>query len=450
MLNEENYMKQVIRNIKIKDLYLWSENPREPMDASLTDVEVIRRAVEDKNNKWNLPKIVRDMGDHYDFSELPTVVEINGKFIVFDGNRRIAVLKYLQNKKIYQSFGGGLFLENESKDLLALHEIPCNVCDRFIALDNIERKHISNSSWGTLERDYFLHIHKREAKSLFLQFEQLTEFISRHPKLNQRFVKEEVLTENNLKEIGIWIKDGKLFSSNSDEKISLIFNELILAIEDGTIKTRTNDKQGTFRLSRLGGLKDVLEKKSNNLEINPFDTQKAHEKNKNIFIKDNDSKSDNPFVTRKTPRNKVVHDILFGEKLSLRAGSVNNLYSILDDIYNKNKNDKNILPIIGISLRLIMEIAGREYFKKNQDEQKANQDVVFRSFMEVIKKDKVLEKSQQNSLSLDIAETLTIGKFEALIGKYAHANIEYDKTHILSCSRMIGKILTHYFAKGVV
>ena len=50
MLNEENYMKQVIRNIKIKDLYLWTENPREPMDASLTDVEVIRRAVEDKNS----------------------------------------------------------------------------------------------------------------------------------------------------------------------------------------------------------------------------------------------------------------------------------------------------------------------------------------------------------------------------------------------------------------
>ena len=43
-------MKQVIRNIKIKDLYLWTENPREPMDASLTDAEVIRRAVEDKNS----------------------------------------------------------------------------------------------------------------------------------------------------------------------------------------------------------------------------------------------------------------------------------------------------------------------------------------------------------------------------------------------------------------
>ena len=151
--------KQEIKEIEIKNLYLWSENPRDPINTECTDYEIIKQAIEDKNSKWNLQKMLREMGNYYDFSELPTVVKINGKCVVYDGNRRLAILKYLQNQKLYSSFGGGLFFKLEPKELRELKKIPCNICDKEIALTNIERKHINNGSWGAIERDYFFHIH---------------------------------------------------------------------------------------------------------------------------------------------------------------------------------------------------------------------------------------------------------------------------------------------------
>jgi hypothetical protein len=90
-------IEQKIQNIKISELNLWTENPREPIDINSTDFDIISRAVNDQKNKWDLQGLINKMGKFYDFSELPTIVEINKKYIVYDGNRRIAVLKYLQN-----------------------------------------------------------------------------------------------------------------------------------------------------------------------------------------------------------------------------------------------------------------------------------------------------------------------------------------------------------------
>ena len=145
--------KQEIKNIKVSELKLWSENPRDPIDPKSTDFDIIKRAIDENPGDWNLDKMVKEMGSHYDFSEIPTVVYLEGAPVVFDGNRRVAVLKYLQNKALYCSLTGKLFqTTNASKELLELKEIPCNVCDKDTALTNIERKHVSNGSWGTPQR----------------------------------------------------------------------------------------------------------------------------------------------------------------------------------------------------------------------------------------------------------------------------------------------------------
>lgn len=67
-------MEQEIRTIKVRDLVLWSENPRDPIGSAVSAAEVIKRAVEDPKSKWNLKKLAREMGDYYDYSELPIVV----------------------------------------------------------------------------------------------------------------------------------------------------------------------------------------------------------------------------------------------------------------------------------------------------------------------------------------------------------------------------------------
>jgi len=86
-------MDQEVKLIRIKDLVLWTENPRDPIDENAVDQDIVDRAIDDGLQKWSLAKLANEMGDYYDFSELPTVVYHNEKPVVYDGNRRIVLGK---------------------------------------------------------------------------------------------------------------------------------------------------------------------------------------------------------------------------------------------------------------------------------------------------------------------------------------------------------------------
>lgn len=66
-------MEQEIKYINIKDLVLWTENPRDPIDKDASDQDIVNRAFKDSLKKWTLEKLIEEMGEHYDFSELPRV-----------------------------------------------------------------------------------------------------------------------------------------------------------------------------------------------------------------------------------------------------------------------------------------------------------------------------------------------------------------------------------------
>ncbi len=86
-------MSQEIKEILLADLVLWTENPRDPIDARAADQDVVNRAIADSGSKWNLAKLAKEMGGYYDYSELPTVVYHGSKPIVYDGNRRMVLGK---------------------------------------------------------------------------------------------------------------------------------------------------------------------------------------------------------------------------------------------------------------------------------------------------------------------------------------------------------------------
>lgn len=86
-------MGQEVTPLKLEDLVLWTENPRDPIDAAATDQDIVDRALKDKRSKWKLPKLAKEMGNHYDYSELPTVVYHGKKPVVYDGNRRIFLVR---------------------------------------------------------------------------------------------------------------------------------------------------------------------------------------------------------------------------------------------------------------------------------------------------------------------------------------------------------------------
>lgn len=236
-------VKQEIKTIQVSDLHLWSENPRDPIESDIGDFEIIKRVVKDNNKKWNMSKLIKDMGSYYDFSELPTVVLKNNKYFVYDGNRRIAILKYLQNPTWSYKIESKLFPSSEPEDLKNLLKIPCNICNEETALKNIERKHVTNGSWGQLERDYFEHNFKKKGKSLFLKFEEATGLISKNPELNENIMKNNILTETKLKEVGFsFDKNDNLISVYNEEVANSILNKIAELKINGVISSRGDGK----------------------------------------------------------------------------------------------------------------------------------------------------------------------------------------------------------------
>lgn len=226
-------MDQEVKYINIKELVLWTENPRDPIDENATDQDIVDRAVNDSSNKWTLDKLAKEMGEYYDFSELPTMVYHGTKPVVYDGNRRIILGKIKHNLVTVPSK-----MSVEIPDFP--EEIPCNVCVKEIALKNVYRKHSDSGSWQPLERDIFLHKFMKEDKSPFLILEEATNIISNNPHLNQRFVKEEVFREDILESMGFSVESGELHSVHNDKEGYSILSDVSQKVENKKISTRKN------------------------------------------------------------------------------------------------------------------------------------------------------------------------------------------------------------------
>lgn len=428
-------MKQKIQEIEISKLNLWSENPRDRIDLNSSDFDIIKRAIEDPFSKWDLKKFVAKMGEYYDYSELPTVVKEHGKYIVYDGNRRLAVLKCLQDKEKYSQFFGKLFPEYEPELLRKQTKIPCNICDKETALINIERKHVDNSSWGAIERDYFSYNFRGKEKTFFQIIDEQTGFITNNTVLNKRFVKEEVLTKKNLEEIGFFIKNGILKSNYTEDQAVDIFLSIHNLIADKLITTRDSRKE----------LKKPL--------LNKFPKLSAIVNSKRVknSLIDVDVVNNQKIIEIKTKKTKITknNDLIFGRDLILVEGIVNDLYCSIDFIDKKTKNSSNpdsALLFIGASLRLILDIAGRIHYRSIGDVNIAEKDVVYTEFLKKAKKELLKEKENFISLTGDWLSDEK-SKLDGLLGKYAHGSIVPDRSDILRMSYIVADILEFYFKK---
>lgn len=344
---------QKIVNIKLDDLQLWTENPRDPINTEASDSAIIKRAIADDDKKWNLPKMLSEMGPHYDFSELPTVVSVDGRYVVYDGNRRMAVLKYIQNKELYAEFGGGMFPELEPEELRNLDTIPCNLCDKETALTNIERKHINSGSWGQLERDYFAYHHRGKEKSLFMRLdEQSGGYIGRYKSMNKRFVKDEVLNSKNLREIGFLVNDrGEIESPYSRENNLDILDKIRELIEEKVISTRSN--RSSLKEPLVDRYPDIdLKPNAISADLKPLEIDLS-----GVGGEEKEKRS------RKTPRTRKKQSVFFLDNMPiLRPGEVNNIYrdilSLYDYYVQKQEELSVTFPsLIRMSFRLFVESA---------------------------------------------------------------------------------------------
>ena len=344
-------MSQKIENIKVKDLVLWTENPRDPISSSASDSDVIARAVNDPRNKWDLNKLAREMGPYYDMSELPIVVYKNGKPIVYDGNRRVVLAKIKLGFVIADN------LTCELPDVPS--ELPCNVCSEDVALSSVYRKHVKlRNSWDALERDIFANKYLKEPKSAFLKFDEGTGgFISKNPEMNQGFVRKEVLTENLLSQMGFEFDGDKLFTRHTDEEVRVLLDNVLEKIKAKEIWTR-----GEYRGKPLDVLdqrvKDIINSNKNR-ELRAY-TPASEKKGDPTGKKSKDE--DHTRKTRITKPSKIEY---FGEKLILKPGDVNNLYSDILALSNVIRGGKVVFSscaygLLRMSLRLLCETASKE------------------------------------------------------------------------------------------
>ena len=342
-------MDQQIKEIKVKNLVLWTENPRDPIISTAKDQDVVDRAISDPYAKWELNKLAKEMGDYYDYSELPIVVFKEGKPIVYDGNRRVVLAKI----KLGYVKGEGLSVILPNVPEL----LPCNVCSEDIALKSIYRKHVQlRNTWQPLERDIFASKYLGEDKSTFLRFDESTGgFITDHPELNQGFVRKEILTDSILSRMGFELEGDKLKTRHSDEEVWTLLDDIYHKVKNKQITTRVNRGNPLLVLDQRS--KEIIESNKQK-SFHPYNPQ---------VKKDEVAKVDNPVAPpqRKTPITRKTKQLFFGEKLILKSGDVNNLYSDILSLYifvdsNTKAFSPKIYAIFRMSLRLLCETAAAD------------------------------------------------------------------------------------------
>lgn len=324
---------QVHSTFNIKDLVLWSDNPRDPIRSNATDQEIAYNALSNDGNKWNIKRLAKQMRPRYDFSELPTVVMKDGKPVVYDGNRRVLIGKIIHN--LVSGFNASDFSGIDFPETLI-----CNVCDEEIALEHIERKHSDSGSWDSLERDIFRHVHRNKEKTLFHKFEIATRLISTHPKLNKGFVKDEILTRTNLETLGFFATRNGIKSIHSPSNTIKILSAIVSLVENKQVNTRVKRGRIVETLRELPSIAHLL-------KSDHTDTRRA-ERQFNQTVRPT-----SPIAT--TKKN------FLGATIQLPAGEVANMYSDILKLDNDQESYSDCFPmILRMSLRLLLELAAKD------------------------------------------------------------------------------------------
>ena len=410
----------MILDIKLEDLVLWTENPRDPISPESNNQEIANSALQDKENKWNLSKLVAEMGDFYDYSEIPTVVMEQGKPIVYDGNRRVLLGK-IKSGEIVVPEG-----YNIDVSLIPTFpaELPCNVCDRETALKSVFRKHSAIGTWDILGRDIFMSKYMNVPKSTFLTIEEYTGIISSNPCMNQRFVKDEVLIDRVLNPLGIKIESGKLYTNLTEGGLRRVLQDIVDKISSKSISTRSN------RYHVVEALDETTRRIVNKNKKNPYkeaaysQTQPSHQ---------NEGGQLPPRLTKRTKKTELV---FLGENVALKAGDVNNLYRdirSLGEYYSSNKDSLSgsFPALLRMALRLLIETAAREESMNDFN------DYVQKYFDSA---KKLLSKDEKTTLSNNSVDKTTMPQLLHTGAHNYQSSLSYDKAYAMSL--IIGKMLS--------
>lgn len=431
---------QEIRNIPLSKLHLWTENPRDPIMLDMDDRDVIKKAICDETNTWELDKLLSNFGNVYQLNKLPTVVLVDGKYVIYDGNRRVAMLKCIQDDELFSLATGRFNVFSPAEELLSIHELPCDVCDLNTALDIVEADHKGAGKWGMLQYEWFLHFHRKQPKGTLMLIEEAFPGSISKTKLNEEYVRSRLLTKSNLNQIGFDIVDERLVSI-FDQELS---RDMILDL------AKTRDQGITSHRKNPGDIKAALktldpEKYKNfqefNSDVKTYDlTEGATSQN---------TRGTNTFTPprRRKPLRKTSLPSLFHGRLYPKGERSNQLYRALEDVYRlycKNPaSNEHLLPLIAMGFRLLLDTVAREYYAEI-DADLAQKDETYKQFLKSVAKPALAKQVQRLNLNrFSLAEEWIDGNYnlEAILGKWAHGSMLVTVDSVLNTSYLVGDII---------
>lgn len=154
--------------LKINELVVWSDNPRNGFmndGASLSERDIINLLIDVVGDKkmFNLAADIFNSGG-LNGNVVPTVVLKNGKYLVYDGNRRISAIKMLMSPDIIENtvLKDKIVTLVEGKDLSFLNEIFVYETSEEEAIELMDKTHIGEQEgvgvipWDAYNRDISL------------------------------------------------------------------------------------------------------------------------------------------------------------------------------------------------------------------------------------------------------------------------------------------------------
>ena len=378
--------KFIKNNISIKNLSLWDENARFPDKYfNKTEKELIEYFISKKDFK--LFEFAEEVVSEFDLPQLEKLViyELNGKNIVLEGNRRLAVYKLLDDPDL----ASDTKLKNKLNSLKSRIKInddfklECLITkDKDQGLRYIDRKHLRGNnevSWGDNER-----AHHNARRGNASQKELLKVAITKRIKdldfpeeLKERVLGHGFITtfwrligQNPAWSIfGFSLDDnGELQTKDKDfdEKLKvIIFDVLQKGKFSNKLFSRLNTKEIESYLKQI--TKDDYKRVSDEIK---------KQTKTNLFGKESTSIPTNNGTNRSVPKSSLRNYLIPKTcVLQIQETKINNIYCEL-------KNDlliddsKNAVPnAVGVLFRVFLEISLDYYAKMNSHGFKKNNTI---------------------------------------------------------------------------
>lgn len=213
-------------------------------------------------------------------------------------------------------------------------------------------------------------------------------------------------------------------------------------------QTSTTNKESYGNVGRQGGFSESsphISEVSRACEDTPFSQQPNPINSNNGSVGGNQADGATSGGVRRKPVRLGSSKRMFGQTLRPKGVESNNIYrgiDWIDEQYLKNPDGlAHLLPILGFSLRLLMETVAREYFASIGEDYG---DRSLSKFVKDIVKPTItakLDTTERNSLVLASEWINGINTFEALLSKWAHGTLAVDRASLVQQSELAALII---------